>query len=73
MNSGILQTIVEPLNTFDVFYRSSIITPVILLDGNGSQLQLPFLEFIDDLSHPWAAIIGVSYGTSLWQVGDTEE
>ena len=36
-------------------------------------MELPFLQYINDPLHLWRALIGVLYGTSLWQVGDSAE
>ncbi len=47
--------------------------PFLLLDGHGSRLELPFLEYINDPTHQWVICIGVPYGTSYWQVGDSSE
>ena len=35
--------------------------------------QLPFLQYINDEKHKWKVFIGVPYGTSLWQAGDSAE
>ena len=48
-------------------------TPFLLLDGHGSRFGLSFLEYINDAWHEWAVCIGVPYGTSLWQVGDSSQ
>ena len=44
-----------------------------LLDGHGSRLQLPFLQYINTPKDHWVVCIGVPYGTALWQVGDSKE
>jgi len=44
------------------------------LDGHGSQFDLKFLEYINDVEgkgHKWNVCIGVPYGTSYWQVSDS--
>ena len=48
-------------------------TPCILLDGHSSRLELPFLKYINQPERKWKALIGIPYGTSLWQVGDSVE
>ena len=48
-------------------------TPFLLLDGHGSRLGVPFLSYINNLSHKWVVYIGVPNGTSVWQVGDSNE
>ena len=48
-------------------------TPFLLLDGHGSRLEVPFLKYINDVNHKWVVCIGVPNGTSIWQVGDSNE
>ena len=48
-------------------------TPFLLLDGHGSRLEVPFLKYINDTTHKWVVCIGVPNGTSIWQVGDSNE
>ena len=73
MTSEILKTIVHTLEVLEIFDRSSGILPTLLLDDHESRLQLPFLQYVNDPAHIWAVLIGVPYGTSLWQVGDRNE
>ena len=73
MTSEILKNILKTLDTLEIFDRSTGITPLLLLDGHGSRMELPFLQYINDPLHLWRALIGVPYGTSLWQVGDSAE
>ena len=58
----------DKLNLFD---RSDGVSPFLLLDGHGSRFELPFLEYILDDANKWKVCIGVPYGTSYWQVGDS--
>ena len=44
-----------------------------MLDGHGSRFALNFVQYVTDPLHEWAVCIGVPYGTSLWQVGDSSE
>ena len=70
------QIIVEMLQTIDsnkLFPWNDGVKPFLLLDGHGSQLELPFLNYINNPANHWIACIGVPYGTSLWQVGDSQE
>jgi len=48
-------------------------TPFLLLDGHGYRLELPFLQYVNDPAHKWIVCIGVPNGTSVWQVGDSNE
>ena len=47
--------------------------PFLLVDGHGSRLELPFIEYINDSAHKWKVCLGLPYGTSFWQVGDLSE
>ena len=57
----------------EVFNRQEGATPFILIDGYRSRLEMGFLEYICNPAHEWAVVIGVPYGTALWQVGDIPE
>ena len=48
-------------------------TPFCLLDGHQSRFDLNFLQYINNPSTKWNVCLGVPYGTSLWQVGDSSE
>ena len=71
------ELLVAMLATFDglgVFNRSDDgVPPFLLLDGHGSRFDLTFLEYINDPATRWNVCIGVPYGTSYWQVGDSTE
>ena len=73
VTSEILKDICQELDKLKIFDRSKGILPFFLLDGHGSRFELPFLEYINDTSHKWCVCIGVPYGTSIWQVGDSQE
>jgi hypothetical protein len=57
-------------HSLGLFDRSDGSTPFLLLDGNFSRFQLPFLEYVNGCNHKWKVCIGVPYGTHLWQVHD---
>lgn len=42
-----------------------------LLDGHDSYVELPFLQYINNLDYEWVVSIGVSYGTSYWLAWDS--
>jgi hypothetical protein len=68
--------LVEMLKTMDslkVFDRSDGVSPFLLLDGHGSRFELPFLQYINNPLTHWNVCVGVPYGTSYWQVGDSSE
>ena len=73
MTSEILRDICATLDHLEVFDRSTGAMPFFLLDGHGSRVELPFLEYINDPLHLWCVCLGVPYGTDLWQVGDSAE
>jgi hypothetical protein len=61
------------MDELDLFPRDDEVKPFLLLDGHGSRLELPFLQYIYGVSHEWVVCIGVPYGTSYWQVADSSE
>ena len=70
----ILRDILEHIDTIGVFTQASeSLTPVLLLDGHGSRLQMPFLLYMNNLTHKWVVSIEVPNGISLWQVSDSAE
>ena len=48
-------------------------THFLLLAGHGSRTELEFMQRMSSPKLPWTACIGVPYGTSLLQVGDSSE
>jgi hypothetical protein len=68
-----LKAMLEVLDEFEVFDRSTGLQPVLLLDGHQSRMKLPFLEYINDPKHLWTVCLGVPYGTHIWQVGDAPQ
>ena len=73
ISGDILKDILLTLDTLDAFktYRENGAVPFLLVDGHQSRFSLPFLEYISDPDHAWKVSIGVPYGTSMWQVGDS--
>merc|ERR1740124_632598 len=65
ITSEILADICGTLDYLKMFDRSGGTMPFFLLDGHGSQIELPFLEYLNNPYHPWCACIGVPYGTDL--------
>ena len=64
---------IADLDTQNIIPQRPVLSPFLLLDDHGSRFQLPFLHYINDPAHPWVVRIGVPYGTSYWQVGDSIE
>ena len=54
-------------------YLTGGISSTLLLDGHTSCLQLPLLQYISDPAHLWVILIGVPYGTRIWQVRNSNE
>ena len=69
--SDLLKKILERMGSFNPFPRviSGPLT-FLLLDGHGSQLELPFLSYTNHPDHPWILCLGLPNRTALWQVGD---
>jgi hypothetical protein len=47
------ELLAEILKYIDKFDRSDGVSPFLLLDGHGSQFELPFLECINNEAHKW--------------------
>ncbi len=74
ITSELLKQMLERMDSLDLFPRTDGgPLPFLLLDGRGSQFQLPFLRYIRDKAHEWKVCIGVPNGTAHWQVGDSAE
>ena len=64
----------KTLDLLELFPRNDpSVKPFILLDGHGSRLELPFLTYINNPTDHWVVCIGIPYGTSIWQVGDSKD
>ena len=76
ITSELLVEMLRAIDNVGVFDRSDGIHPFLLLDGHGSRFELPFLRYVNDkqgIGTKWNACVGVPYGTSYWQVGDSSE
>ena len=73
ITAELLAAMLKQIDSSNIFDRSDGIPPFLLLDGHGSRFDLAFLEYINSPLHPWHVCIGVPYGTSYWQVGDSTE
>jgi hypothetical protein len=71
MTGKILTNIFKTLDELQVFERTNGKRPFILLDGHATRFDCEFLNYVNDDQHRWSVCIGVLYGTSLWQVGDS--
>jgi hypothetical protein len=72
-NGKILTDMLRHLDNLGIFNRSTGLNPFLLLDGHGSRFELDFLEYINNDETKWCVNIGLPYGTSYWQVGDSTE
>jgi hypothetical protein len=67
-----LKSMLERMDSLNLFpHVQGGPLPSLLLDGDGSHFQLPFMRYIRDEEHTWKACIGVLNGTAHWQVGDS--
>jgi hypothetical protein len=75
MSGHILTKIFRTLDELNIFQesRNKGIRPFVLVDGHGSRFDVEFLQYINNENHRWSVCIGVPYGTSLWQVGDSTQ
>ena len=73
ITNEILTDILRTIDKTKIYqpYREQGAIPFLLVDGHQSRFSMEFLEYITDPSHLWKVSIGVPYGTSLWQVGDS--
>lgn len=71
----ILTDILRTVDTIGIYERERQdgITPFLLVDGHKSRFSPTFLKYITNPQHKWKVCIGVPYGTSLWQVGDSPQ
>jgi hypothetical protein len=53
--------------------RKNGFRPYVILDGHQSRFDIEFLNYMNHDDHRWSVVIGVPYGTALWQVGDSRQ
>jgi len=68
----LLKEAMAHIDSFNLFDREEV-TPVLLLDGHGSRFDQYFLVYVNAPATKWSVLIGVPYGTHLWQVADSSE
>jgi hypothetical protein len=73
ITAELLVEMLKALDKLEVFDRSDGVPPFLLLDGHGSRFDYDFLKYINEPETKWNVCIGVPYGTSYWQVGDSNE
>jgi hypothetical protein len=69
----LLTNMLRYIDSREVFDRSTGLNPFLLLDGHGSRFDLEFLEYVIAEDTKWHVELGLPYGTSYWQVGDSSE
>jgi hypothetical protein len=73
ITADLLTDMLATIDKLKVFDRRDRVPPFLLLDGHGSRFDLKFLRYISNTATKWNVCIGVPYGTSYWQVGDSSE
>jgi hypothetical protein len=71
ITSQLLTSMLPKMDQLEVFDRSDGFNPILLCDGHGNWFEEPFLEYTLESNRPWTCCVGVPYGTSMWQVGDS--
>ena len=75
MTGELLRQVLMHMDSLNLFAeeRASGVQPFLLVDGHESRFSKIFLEYINQPETKWQVCIGVPYGTSYWQVGDSKE
>jgi hypothetical protein len=73
ITSELCVSFLEYMDKLELLPRIDGLKLFLLLDGNGSRLELPFLQYVNDPNHQWIVCVGVPFGMSYWQVGDSLE
>ena len=74
ITAELLVSMLQAIDFLNIFKRlDGEPPPFLLLDGHGSRFDLQFLQYINCPETKWNVCIGVPYGTSYWQVGDSTE
>jgi len=63
ITSEILTDCLRTMDELELFPRIDGLRPFFIVDGHGSRLELPFLNYINDPEHEWCVCLGVPYGT----------
>ena len=75
MTSPILRDTLQKMDEYGVTQQGtnadgSPFIPAILFDGHISCVGLDFLGYVNEDDTKWTCVLGVPYGTDLWQVHD---
>jgi hypothetical protein len=71
ITAELLVEMLKVMDRLNVFDRADNVPPFLILDGHGSRFDLLFLQYVNAPETKWNVCIGVPYGTSYWQVGDS--
>jgi hypothetical protein len=66
ISSELLVSFLKKMDELKLLPRMDGLKPFLLLDGHGSRLELPFLQYLNSPDHEWVVCIGVLYGTFYW-------
>jgi hypothetical protein len=70
----LLKEMLAAIDRLNVFNRSATgLNPFLLLNGHGSCFELEVLQYINSVETKLECCIGLPYGTSYWQIGDSNE
>ena len=69
ITTEILVEMLQAIDALNLFLRMNGVKPFLFLGGYGSQLQLPFLWYINSPKDYRVACIVIPHGTALWQLG----
>jgi hypothetical protein len=73
INTTILTDMLRYMDSNEVYDRRNGETPILILDGHHSRMDVEFLEYINQPEHKWFVCLGVPYGTHKWQVADSSQ
>jgi hypothetical protein len=73
INGKRLTDMLRYLDSLEIFDRSTGLSPFLILDGHRSHFKFKFLEYINSYESKWFVNVGLPYGTSYWQVGNSTE
>jgi prepilin-type processing-associated H-X9-DG protein len=73
ITSQLSTNMLSKMDEYSLFDHSNRANPFLLCDGHVSRFKEPFLEYTLESNMPWNYSIGVLYGMSVWQLGDSVE
>lgn len=76
MTGPILKRVFEKMDKKGISKRTfdengqPLLYPLIVVDGHSSRMDGGFLRYVNQSKTKWLPVLGVPYGTSIWQVHD---